>query len=64
MTVTTHIPANNTLKKSPINAASRNYADRPMQDDTELFKQFSDNEGFHRCLTDTVFGITYSDGAS
>jgi type I restriction enzyme R subunit len=35
-----------------------------MQDDTELFKQFSDNEGFRRWLTDTVFGLTYSDGAA
>jgi type I restriction enzyme, R subunit len=30
-----------------------------LKDDTELFKQFSDNEGFRRWLTDTVFGITY-----
>lgn len=30
-----------------------------MQDDTELFKQFSDNESFRRWLTDTVFGLTY-----
>ncbi len=34
-----------------------------MKDDTELFKQFSDNEGFRRWLTDTMFGITYSDNA-
>ena len=27
--------------------------------DTELFKQFSDNESFKRWLTDTVFGLTY-----
>jgi type I restriction enzyme R subunit len=33
-----------------------------MKDDTELFKQFMDNEGFKRWLTDTVFGLTY--GAS
>ena len=31
-----------------------------LKDDTELFKQFSDNEGFRRWLTDTVFGLTYS----
>ena len=31
-----------------------------LKDDTELFKQFSDNEGFRRWLTDTVFSITYS----
>lgn len=30
-----------------------------MNDDTQLFKQFSDNEGFKRWLTDTVFGLTY-----
>ena len=31
-----------------------------LKDDTELFKQFSDNESFRRWLTDTVFGLTYS----
>ena len=30
-----------------------------MKDDTELFKQFSDNESFRRGLTDTVFALTY-----
>ncbi|OFZ86045.1 MAG: DEAD/DEAH box helicase [Betaproteobacteria bacterium RBG_16_64_18] len=30
-----------------------------LKDDTELFKQFSDNEGFKKWLTDTVFGLTY-----
>jgi type I restriction enzyme R subunit len=30
-----------------------------LKDDTELFKQFSDNEGFRRWLTDMVFGMTY-----
>jgi type I restriction enzyme R subunit len=30
-----------------------------LQDDTELFKQFSDNEGFRRWLTDTVFTLTF-----
>jgi len=34
-----------------------------MKDDTELFKQFSDNEGFRRWLTDTMFGLTYTDNA-
>jgi len=33
-----------------------------MKDDTELFKQFMDNEGFKRWLTDTVFGLTYGGG--
>jgi len=30
-----------------------------MKDDTELFKQFSDNESFSRWLTDSVFDLTY-----
>jgi type I restriction enzyme, R subunit len=30
-----------------------------LKDDTELFKQFSDNESFRRWLTDTVFALTY-----
>jgi type I restriction enzyme R subunit len=30
-----------------------------MRDDTELFKQFMDNESFRRWLTDTVFNLTY-----
>jgi len=30
-----------------------------LKDDTELFKQFMDNESFKRWLTDTVFRITY-----
>lgn len=30
-----------------------------MKDDTELFKQFSDNPEFKRWLTDTIFSATY-----
>lgn len=30
-----------------------------LKDDTELFKQFMDNESFKRWLTDTVFRLTY-----
>ena len=30
-----------------------------MKDDTELFKQFMDNESFKRWMSDTVFGLTY-----
>jgi type I restriction enzyme R subunit len=30
-----------------------------LKDDTELFKQVSDNESFRRWLTDTVFEMTY-----
>ena len=32
-----------------------------LKDDTELFKQFSDNDSFKRWLTDAVFAITYTD---
>lgn len=35
-----------------------------LKDDTELFKQFSDNDGFRRWLTDTVFALTYKDQPS
>lgn len=37
-----------------------------LKDDTELFKQFSDNEGFRRWLSDMVFAETYKEpvGAS
>jgi type I restriction enzyme R subunit len=31
-----------------------------LKDDTELFKQFSDNESFRRWLTDTIFDLTYA----
>jgi type I restriction enzyme, R subunit len=31
-----------------------------MKDDTELFKQFSDNESFRRGLTEAVFALTYT----
>jgi type I restriction enzyme, R subunit len=34
-----------------------------MRDDTELFKQFMDNESFRRWMTDTVFGLTYEPAA-
>jgi len=30
-----------------------------LKDDTELFRQFFDNESFRRWLTDTVFALTY-----
>jgi type I restriction enzyme R subunit len=30
-----------------------------LKDDTELFKQFSDNESFRQWLADTVFNVTY-----
>jgi type I restriction enzyme R subunit len=32
-----------------------------LKDDTELFKQLMDNESFRRWMTDTVFGLTYSE---
>ena len=30
-----------------------------LKDDTELFKQFSDNESFRKWLADAVFALTY-----
>ena len=35
-----------------------------LKDDTELFKQFSDNESFRRWLTDTMFALTYDQPAA
>lgn len=35
-----------------------------LQDDTELFKQFMDNESFKRWMTETVFGLTYDQPVS
>lgn len=35
-----------------------------VKDDTELFKQFMDNESFRRWLTDTVSGLTYDAAAA
>jgi type I restriction enzyme R subunit len=34
-----------------------------LKDDTELFKQFSDNPSFRKWLTETVFGLTYERSA-
>ncbi|MCK4414963.1 MAG: type I restriction endonuclease subunit R [Candidatus Eisenbacteria sp.] len=34
-----------------------------LRDDTELFKQFSDNESFRRWLTERVFELTYLESA-
>lgn len=35
-----------------------------LKDDTELFKQFMDNESFKRWMADTVFGLTYQPGST
>lgn len=35
---------------------------RLMKDNTELFKQYSDNGSFQRWMQDTVFDLTYTDG--
>ena len=35
-----------------------------LKDDTELFTQYRDNEGFKRWLADTVFGLTYEEDAA
>jgi type I restriction enzyme R subunit len=32
-----------------------------LKDDTELFKQFSDNESFKKWLSDSIFAVTYED---
>ncbi len=32
-----------------------------LADHTELFKQFSDNPGFKKWLSDTIFGVTYEE---
>jgi type I restriction enzyme R subunit len=34
-----------------------------LKDDTELFKQFSDNESFRKWMADTIFALTYQAGA-
>jgi type I restriction enzyme, R subunit len=34
-----------------------------LKDDSELYKQFSDNVDFRRWLTDMVFSVTYEDAA-
>lgn len=33
-----------------------------LKDDTELFKQFSDNESFRKWMADTIFNLTYHPG--
>ena len=35
-----------------------------IKDGTELFKQFMDNEGFKRWMSDTVFGLGYNRGGA
>ena len=35
-----------------------------LKDDTELFRQFMDNEGFRRWMGDMVFGLTYAPSTS
>jgi len=32
-------------------------------DDTQIFKQFSDDPEFRRWLGDTIFGLTYTEAA-
>jgi type I restriction enzyme, R subunit len=34
-----------------------------LRDDTQFFKEFSDNDSFRRWVTDTVFAMTYEEGA-
>jgi type I restriction enzyme R subunit len=35
-----------------------------LKDDTELFKQFMDNESFRKWMADTIFSLTYEDQAT
>ena len=35
-----------------------------LKDDTEVFKQFSDNPAFKKWLTDTIFSVTYASDAA
>ena len=35
-----------------------------LKDDTELFRQFSDNPAFKKWLTDTIFTVTYTPDAA
>ena len=35
-----------------------------LKDDTELFKQFSDNESFRKWMADTIFALTYQQATS
>jgi type I restriction enzyme R subunit len=32
-----------------------------LKDDTQLFKQFSDNESFKKWLSDSIFAVTYDE---
>ncbi len=58
----------NAMKNSSRSAARLEH-DRALQkvviemlsDHTELFKQFSDNPGFKKWLSDTIFGVTYEE---
>lgn len=55
----------NAMKNTPANArvehdrALARVMNDILADDTELFKQFVDNDGFRRWLQDAVFGMTY-----
>jgi type I restriction enzyme R subunit len=61
----------NAMKHSD-KAAARLEHDRALQkvvinllkDHTELFKQFSDNPSFRKWLSDTIFSVTYEEGAA
>jgi type I restriction enzyme, R subunit len=35
-----------------------------LKDDSELYRQFSDNPDFRRWMTDMVFAATYDNGVS
>ena len=58
----TRTPRRTPTSRTPASSTTRRSArvmTAVLKDDTELFKQFRDNESFRRWLTDTVFGMTY-----
>jgi len=61
------VPFETTLR-GPRSCSMRAFCRRVMTavlaDDTQLFKEFSDNESFRRWLTERVFGLTYGSGAA
>ena len=77
--ITEHIPAAVTADQAYRNARENNDRQNAriehdkalarvmtavLRDDTELFKQFSDNESFRRWLSDAVFTLTYDENTS
>ncbi|MGA7710983.1 MAG: type I restriction endonuclease subunit R [Rhizomicrobium sp.] len=57
----TNARVNSDKQNAPIehDKALKRVMNAVLKDDTELFKQFSDNQDFRRWLTETVFDLTY-----